>query len=349
MLRRVAWRMQEAPDGLRANAMTEADLLGVLEEFFRDDWHLDVPKTARAAREMEQRLQERNWVVTLRGPGLYGFVHRTFLEYLCATEIAEQFKAQRIDAGELITRYVSGRLQDDSWHEVLRLLVGLLPLAAAERVIAAIVPGEGELPLAMQRLGLAWQALAELEHRHIASLGEVCGALTDRLYQWLQAPGPGAAVRDGEEHDYYEKAIAVAVAITEAGESIGSTVWPVSHPPERKWPELGDMHFGNITYIFQREATGVVAALGKAIWNRSDATTVWLRARAVDDPDVNVRSAALDALAQHFRDERRTGQLLRARAVDDPDAGARNAAFVALAQHFRDEPEHRPAAPRPRR
>ena len=63
-----------------------------------------------------------------------------------------------------------------------------------------------------------------------------------------------------------------------------------------------------------------------------------LRARAVDDPDVDARGAALDALAQHFRDEPRTGELLRVRAVDDPDACARGAALDALAQHFRDEP-----------
>ena len=67
-------------------------------------------------------------------------MHRTFLEYLCATEIAEQFRAQRIDADGLIARHVSGRLDDDTWHEVLRLLVGLLPLPAAERMITAIVP-----------------------------------------------------------------------------------------------------------------------------------------------------------------------------------------------------------------
>src|SRR6185312_3071843 len=161
MLRRIAWRMQEPPGGLRANAMVDTELRGVLEQFFRHDWHFHVPKAARAAREMEQRLQDRNWVVTLRGPGLYGFVHRTFLEYLCATEIVEQFKAQRIDADEVIVRHVAGRLDDDAWHEVLRLLVGLLPLAAAERVIAAILPSVAELPQATPRLGLAWQALAE--------------------------------------------------------------------------------------------------------------------------------------------------------------------------------------------
>lgn len=200
MLRRVAWRMQVAPDGLRANAMAESDLLGVLEQFFRDDWHFDVPKAARAAREMERRLQERNWVLTLRGPELYGFVHRTFLEYLCATEIAERFKAQRIDADGLIARHVAGRLNDVTWHEVLRLLVGLLPIEVAKRVISAIVPGEAVLARETERLGLAWQALAEIEPRSIPSLGPLCGDLTDRLYRWLRDPRTRT-----NDHDYEEK------------------------------------------------------------------------------------------------------------------------------------------------
>jgi hypothetical protein len=46
MLRRIAWRMQEVPDGLRANAISEAALRGVIEDFFGYDWRFDAPKRA---------------------------------------------------------------------------------------------------------------------------------------------------------------------------------------------------------------------------------------------------------------------------------------------------------------
>ena len=92
MLRSVAWRMQEAPGGLRANAIADDVLRGVSKEFFATEWRFEEPKARRAATEMVARLHERNWVLTLRGPGLYGFVHRTFLEYLCALELTERFK-----------------------------------------------------------------------------------------------------------------------------------------------------------------------------------------------------------------------------------------------------------------
>src|SRR5262249_37292887 len=44
MLRRIAWRMQEIPEGLRANAIDEISLRTVLEDFFEDDWHFDGAK-----------------------------------------------------------------------------------------------------------------------------------------------------------------------------------------------------------------------------------------------------------------------------------------------------------------
>ena len=96
MLRHIAMRMQAHGDGLRANAIEEVALREVIEDFFARDWHFDGLKARRAAKEMVERLQERNWVLTLRGPALYGFVHRTFLEYLCALELSERFKAQEL-------------------------------------------------------------------------------------------------------------------------------------------------------------------------------------------------------------------------------------------------------------
>jgi len=107
MLRRIAWRMQEVPNGLRANAVDEISLRGVIEDFFGQDWHFDSVKARRAAREMLDRLQVRNWVLTLRGPALYGFVHRTFLEYLCALELSERFKAQQLDIMALSVNHVA--------------------------------------------------------------------------------------------------------------------------------------------------------------------------------------------------------------------------------------------------
>jgi len=110
---------------------------------------------------MVQRLEERNWVLTLRGPGLYGFVHRTFLEYLCAVEPSERFKAQQLDIDTLIRSHVVPRLDDDIWYEALRLLVGSLPPPAAEQILLAILPTETETTADASQLVLSWQRLSE--------------------------------------------------------------------------------------------------------------------------------------------------------------------------------------------
>jgi hypothetical protein len=134
---------------------------------------------------MLDRLQVRNWVLTLRGPALYGFVHRTFLEYLCALELSERFKAQELDIVGLNANHVAPRLNDDSWHEVLRLLLGLLPPTAGEQMLLSILPNEAEVVKDAARLGFAWQGLAEIEPRQISNLTEICGRLTELLYVWL--------------------------------------------------------------------------------------------------------------------------------------------------------------------
>ena len=135
---------------------------------------------------MLERLQIRNWVLTVRGPALYGFVHRTFLEYLCALELLERFKAQQLSIEALIANHVVARIDDDAWHEVVRLLIGSLPPPAAEQVLLAIVPSEAEgVFLAQRRFALAWQGLAEVEPRHIPTMVTICTKLTDLLYAWL--------------------------------------------------------------------------------------------------------------------------------------------------------------------
>ena len=344
MLRRVAWRMQEAPAGLRGNAISQNELRGVIETFVREDWGFPTPKARRATEEMMQRLQERNWMLTLRGPGLFGFVHRTFLEYLCALEISERFKAQILDAGELIDRFVTPRLTDDAWHEVLRLLAGLLPATVAEQMVVAIVPDDDAVVKDAARLALAWQVLAEVKPALIPGLREACGRLTDSLYVWLAR---------GQDDEW--KATA---AIAEAAESIGGIGWPVPHPPNRPWPARSYRLIGAHPFL--------IGALGTSIWNCAGAARGFLergvagnadailalaahfrdqpgipdliRERAVNDTDGDTRGAAIEALAAHFRDHPETADLIRERAVNDTYGYPRGAAIEALAAYFRDQP-----------
>src|SRR4051794_32543571 len=176
--------MQER-EGLRTNAVDSDTLMAELVAFFDADWRFNPPKARRAAAEMIDLLQQRTWIIAPRGPALFGFVHRTFLEYLCAFELAERFKAQTLSLTDLRDRYVLPRVVDDSWHEVLRLLIGQLPVGAADALLKAISPPEREAPEQGPRLGLAWQCLAELAPTKLHEAHEACNALICALYAWL--------------------------------------------------------------------------------------------------------------------------------------------------------------------
>jgi TIR domain/HEAT repeats/NACHT domain len=336
MLRNIAWQMQAVPDGLRANAIGEGSLRGVVEGFFERDWHFDAPKARRAAGEMLERLQVRNWVLTLRGPALYGFVHRTFLEYLCALELSERFKAQQLDVQALISSYVTPRLGDDTWHEALRLLLGLLPPTVAEQVLLAILPTEISILSDVSRLAFGWQGLAEIEPRHIPLLRQACGRLTDLLYSWLTEPSfpyEGSFPYDGSStSEGLFPYVSMRAAITDAVTGIGRIAWPAPHPPSISWPCLsGSDWFDGYTYF------NLIGLLGKTVWNCPTEACKLIRASAVEDPREVSRAGALAALAEHFSEVPETKILLRVRAHDDPGPEARMAALRALADEFSDD------------
>jgi len=128
LLRRVAMRMQTGSSGLKGNAIQEADLEQEVQAFLLDEnWHPTKAAAKRAARRVIQQLRERNYILCLRGPHLYGFVHRTFLEYLTATEYVLRFdrQPQQMTLDDLLDLFDT-HCRDAEWREVLRLICSQL-------------------------------------------------------------------------------------------------------------------------------------------------------------------------------------------------------------------------------
>ena len=126
LLRRIAMRMQAGEGGLKGNIIQEDDLEQVIQAYLiEEQWQPNAAEAKKAARRMIRQLRERNYILCLRGSHLYGFVHRTFLEYLTAAEYVRRFDKQpqqmTIDAlVELFDQYC----RNDEWREVLRLICG---------------------------------------------------------------------------------------------------------------------------------------------------------------------------------------------------------------------------------
>lgn len=351
MLRRIAWRMQESADGLRANAIGEADLRSILTDFFEQEWRFAPPRARRAAAEMVNLLQERNWILTTRGPELYGFVHRTFLEYLCALELTKRFEAQEITLEELRDGHVLPRVDDDSYGEVIRLLCGQLPVRAADQLIYAISPVPDAAVAEEERLLLAWQSLGELDPRALASAATACDAALRGVYVWLT----GCDLQPRKVH---------STKFVEAVNMIEPGSWPATPVDDRVFP------LSSALSPFRSEP--VVQTLARAIWladdclreglfslsespnwfERRGSVSVFdgemphasrafqiLRRVVIADSEERVRAEAARVLARSFAGRAETFELLCSRAAEDESEVVRIEVVGALARSFADRPE----------
>ncbi len=174
LLRRVAWRIQGTEGGLAANYIGEADLRAEVEGYFGERWEMGRREATRVTDAMVGHLRARNFVLCLYGPGLYGFVHRTFLEYLCATEVQDRFEKQRATEPDELQAWFVARADAAEWHEVLRLLCGLLappfagtlarylPLRLDWRPWSGDLPDAVRVDLMLRLVALPWVERAVL-------------------------------------------------------------------------------------------------------------------------------------------------------------------------------------------
>ena len=72
------------------------------------------------------------------GPHLYGFVHRTFLEFFCAEAVVAKFKHDQQWSFDQVEALYVDHWADPSWREVLRLVAGALHERHTARLITLL-------------------------------------------------------------------------------------------------------------------------------------------------------------------------------------------------------------------
>ncbi|HEU4559246.1 MAG TPA: DUF4062 domain-containing protein [Longimicrobium sp.] len=315
LLRRVACHMQESGKGLRANAIGVAELRHILTGFFEGEWRFSPPRARTAATEMIGLLQERNWVLTLRGPDLYGFVHRTFLEYLCALEVAKRFEAQELTVEQIRDEHVLRHADDDSYGEVIRLLCGQLPVRTAEALIAALCPAPEQAIEHEHRLLLAWQGLGELKPSALHTVAGTCRAALLALAWRVR--------HRGWQHSDRLADLTQAISMIEPGSWPAHSV-PATAPGCSSNPAASE--------------DALLGALAKAIWLPAPA----LRERLFDMTRADRWAERRGALVMLSADRSCAPQLyevLKHAAIHDISPGVRTAAFEILARGFAEWPE----------
>jgi predicted NACHT family NTPase len=122
LLLRVAYTMQSSEFGLAGNLIDERTLECTLTHGLTG---MPNVRADRAARALIEHLRGRNFMLCSVGV-CYAFVHRTFLEYFCALEIRERFQTDQTLSIEQLKIEIFAHWSDETWHEVLCLLAGMI-------------------------------------------------------------------------------------------------------------------------------------------------------------------------------------------------------------------------------
>ena len=330
MLRQVAHQMQSSAKGLAGNLISASQLEGILTDYLKT---IEVEKPREIARIMIGQLRTRNFILCDLGGDSYGFVHRTFLEYFCAWEFVWQFKeSQTLTIEQLIQDVFGNHWQDESWHEVLRLISGMIEPRFVAEIIdflldqkidkSTFLDESNELKKeGLSNLLLAAECFVEVRNRNsIAST-------SSKLLKTLQ--------REVEGQTPYRFNYECADTIVN---NIAST-WQ-DNSELLAW--LKERALNDQNWAVRRVA---VEAIGQG-WKDDPDTLPWLKERALNDQDEYVRSAAVQAIGQGWRDDLQTFDFLCDRAIHDPfereedwQANPRQTALEAILKHYRDKPQ----------
>ena len=356
LLRRVAVRMQGGPGGLAGNFLYGEDLEETLRAWFVAERQQPAGEATDAARAVIETLHARNHILCLRGPRLYGFVHRTFLEFLTAADTVRRFAHERSLSEDELVALFDAHCRDEAWREVLRLICGQIDEKFVGRIVTHLATRTDlekwdcetplpELPLAIWCLGEV-RTPGRLEDAGKVLLDSVVRCITlaqvpwmdynpSDFYNFLRVDLLNAARDLGQRWPGADGLGAQALSrASELGGS-GRDVWPqfVAHvQPNRgvtaALAESGDTHLRQGAYTALAEHWP-----DEMIWR-------FLYNRAIDDVEHSCRLAALQALAGKWGDED-TRRFIQERAVQDGDGSARGSALSALAGKWEDEETRR--------
>ncbi|MFM8276604.1 MAG: NACHT domain-containing protein, partial [Cyanobium sp.] len=182
LLRSVAYNMQTQPrrEGKPGGASKDTirihreELQGEIVAFMAGR---NAAKPRRIAALLIEQLRKRDFMLCHVGNDYYAFVHRTFLEYFCASAIVMRFNKRGTEGGleldQLKQDVFREHWRDQSWHEVMRLIIGhdLVAPAFAEDILLDLINQKTE-DGNVAALILAADCYMEIEQKHKV---EMCG------------------------------------------------------------------------------------------------------------------------------------------------------------------------------
>ncbi|WLE96714.1 MAG: NACHT domain-containing protein [Candidatus Electrothrix communis] len=315
ILRRVALAMQTAEgqeEGRAANIIQGERLTSLIEAYLREELHFDQARAA--ANALVDQLRQRNFILCFLGGDSYAFVHRTFLEYFCATEFVYQFEKKKTLSLEGLLALYDAHCRDDDWQEVLRLICGQLDEQFAGQIIEHLIKKvyikkEGRAATdnhseRIEELVLAIWCLSEVKNTNKIN-EEIGGNLLLKSIDYFFHRGEDPA----------------SSKLFVAARSVGA-----------EWPGKFKFQFTGQypTYGFLFEWPILLASIFQE--------RLWIEqlSEALYD---TVQRGALTALAEYWPDDK-TRQLITLRAVQGKDEAIRNTCLKLLVEKWPDDEVH---------
>jgi hypothetical protein len=316
MLRKVAYYIQSSAKGLAGNLISVAQLESILTDYLKT---IEVEKSREIARIMIGQLRTRNFSLCDLGGGSYGFVHRTFLEYFCAWEFVWQFReTQTLTIKQLIHDVFGKHWQDESWHEVLRLISGMIEPRFVAEIIdflleqkvdkGAYLDDENCLKKeGLSNLLLAANCLFEVRNKNIIA------AASSRLLKTLQ--------HEVEQESPYKFVRETATIVI----STIAITWQ-DIPETFNW--LKDCLTFNLNSYVPESAIQAIAQ----VWKEEPNLLQFLKNRAVNDSNEYVRNSSLVAIIQGWENDPDIFSILKERCVNDESHLVRWMSVLNIAQ-----------------
>lgn len=337
LLRLVARRMQDGPAGLAGNHIPGPELIAEFDAYLRDRYALPPDRAKPAAKAMLEQFRERNFILSRFGAGVYGFVHRAFLEYLAADDIVTRFNARELTEDQLITEVFGRRWSDPAWQEVLLLITGMIPDRFAGQVIDHLLAADPlwflrprELP---RHVLLAVRCIGEV--RKLGVLSAQSLAITEAVISLLETA--------------HERANQYDSSLKEAIEQVVLPVFTAlgTHGADRNryqdWYLLRGQ-FLSSSSDGSAQVVSLAASIGAALLFDSHDFREQLQAQATFSPHWGVRRAAVQALAVGWREDPGTLPWLRERASADESEVVRRVAVQVLAAGWNEDVRDRTVA-----
>ena len=316
---RIAYTMQSSGKQL-GNLISREDLRQTITDSLSG---LMGTGATACAKLMVDQLRDRNFILCFLGgynEDYYAFVHRTFLEYFCAWEFVRQFEKQKTLNLDGLIEVFGEHWRDESWHEVLGLMAGMLDTNFTSQILEYLIGENGEAEK-FSNLFLAAQCVSEVKNRN--SIDEIGCKLRDRLKELTKYGNITHSTPpeyDSLIYEIHRQAVA-AVAAT----------W--KNDPETL-PWLKQLAQSDDDSPVRRAAVEEIARG----WKDGPETLPWLKQRAQSDDDSDVRRAAVKEIARGWKDDPETLPILKQRAQSDDNWDVRGAAVQKLARGWKNEP-----------